>query len=100
MRDITKRHFSEALTRRNIKSAHLGYYHVTDNVSVYARNGGHTRRAQLAYLITEQKKANQEKLVCVKQSGFSTVSYLLLACIPGALVFMGLLPLFSLIPEV
>lgn len=34
------------------------------------------------------------------ESGFSTVLYLLLACLPAGLVFFGLLPLFSLIPTV
>lgn len=34
------------------------------------------------------------------QSGFSTISYLLLACIPASLVFFGLLPFLSLIKPI
>lgn len=57
MRDITKKYFFDTLEKRGIYHDFCGYYKVTESVCVYAGNAGDKRRARLAYLIKEQKKA-------------------------------------------
>jgi len=56
MRDLTQKQFDESLNRHNIKKGLFGYYEVNPKCLVYGRNGGDSKRAQLAYLIKEQKK--------------------------------------------
>ena len=59
MRDLTQKQFEEALKRHSIKKGLFGYYKITSKCLVYAKNGGDSKRAQIAYLIKEQKR--QEK---------------------------------------
>lgn len=56
MRDLTKMQFAAALARNGIRPDAMGYYSVTSKSLVYAANGGDTRRAQLAYLLQEQRR--------------------------------------------
>jgi len=61
MRDMTKRQFAEACKRHGFAPGLWGYYELGDTgVLVYARNGGDTRRAQLAYMIHEHEKKTHE----------------------------------------
>ena len=51
-RDMTKARFRSALERHGIKPDRFGYYLLSDGKTlVYARNGGDSRREQLAYLL-------------------------------------------------
>lgn len=61
MRDLTKRQFDAACERHEFKREFMGYYNVGHGVSVYARNAGNSRRAQLAYLIREARKAEESQ---------------------------------------
>lgn len=56
MRDLTKMQFAAALARNGITPDSMGYYYVTSTSLVYAANGGETRRAQLSYLLQEQRR--------------------------------------------
>lgn len=66
MRDLTEQQFKNKLNKYGITRALLGGYYCVKHDSkgreqcfVYAGNGGTKRRSQLAYLISEQKKAEQ-----------------------------------------
>jgi len=60
-RDMTQKQFDAALKRRGITREHFGYYVLSNGrTHVYAANGGSTRRDQLAYLLQEDKKCQQE----------------------------------------
>lgn len=50
-KDMTYVAFIEALESRGIRLGLFGYYYVTENRLVFGRNGGNSRREQLAYLI-------------------------------------------------
>jgi hypothetical protein len=54
VRDMTRAQFRAALKRNGIKQGAFGYFDVTDRLMVYARNGGDSRRAQIAYLIRKR----------------------------------------------
>jgi hypothetical protein len=55
-RDMTRPQFAREGAKREIVPDKLVWYYVTPSTLVWARNGGTTRRAQLAYLIREQKR--------------------------------------------
>jgi hypothetical protein len=55
--DMTRPQFARECAKRGIRPDLLGWYYVTPSRLVWARNGGNTRRAQLAYLIREQNRA-------------------------------------------
>lgn len=62
-RDLTQAQFDAACKRRGfISSGFMGYYDVGHNTSVSVLNAGHNRRAQLAYLIAQAKKAEKSFL--------------------------------------
>lgn len=64
VRDLTKAQFDAACERRGFKREFMGYYNVGHGLSVYARNAGDNRRAQLAYLIREaqrQQRAQEQQ---------------------------------------
>ncbi len=57
MRDMTKAQFAKALEHYGFRHEAIGYYRIDGTgTSVYARNGGVSRRAQLAYLINEANR--------------------------------------------
>lgn len=59
-RDMSKQQFETALHRRGFKKSFLGYWQLPNsNVYVAAINGGPTRREQLAFLISEERKRNR-----------------------------------------
>jgi hypothetical protein len=59
-RDLTKAQFDAACARHGFRHEFMGYYNVGHGLSVYARNAGDNRRAQLAYLIREAQKAERK----------------------------------------
>jgi hypothetical protein len=59
-RDMTRKQFESACARRGFKRECLGYFRITENVCVYARNGGDKRRDQLAYMIQQEKKEKKK----------------------------------------
>lgn len=62
-KDMTRREFDAACSRRGfIPTGVLGYYRITDNVSVSVFNCGvnATYREILKYLIAQHKKAESE----------------------------------------
>ena len=56
MRDLTQAQFENALKRNGMKREMFGYVHVAEQSSVYPRNAGRNRRAQLAYLLRERER--------------------------------------------
>lgn len=62
-RDMTAAQFAKQLARLGITRGCFGggYYDVGDGLHVYARNGGESRREQLAYLIREQTRHEEKQ---------------------------------------
>lgn len=55
-RDLTKAQFTKKLEANGIRLDAFGFYSVCKNALVYSKNGGNTRREQLAYLLAEQRR--------------------------------------------
>ena len=61
-RDMSERQFRDAAAKSGFTPDTLGYWRLApphNNVSVYRFNAGDRRRSQLAYLLAEQKKAEE-----------------------------------------
>lgn len=56
--DMRESDFRRALEKHGIRRELIGYYNV-GGACVYARNGGDSRRAQLAYLLKAQARARK-----------------------------------------
>jgi hypothetical protein len=54
-RDMTLKQFAAALDEAEITPGLFGYYDIGGGLSIYARNGGPSRREQLAYLLNRQQ---------------------------------------------
>jgi len=60
IRDLSRTQFEAALARHGFRREAFGYVYVGHGLSVYARNAGENRRAQLAYLIQASERAAAE----------------------------------------
>lgn len=59
MRDMTKDQFARELDKRGWEPTYFGYIRCDNGVEIYRHNGGKRLRSQLAYLIAENRKANE-----------------------------------------
>ena len=55
-RDMTEPQFKAACKRHGFRHDYFGYYEVWSGHLIYARNGGTSRREQLAYLLKERER--------------------------------------------
>lgn len=64
-RDMSEQQFRDAAAKSGFKPDAMGYWRLAppvNHVSVYRFNAGTRRRAQLAYMLSEQEKAEQREV--------------------------------------
>ena len=62
MRDLSKAQMTQAAARHGIWPDYCGYWDIGQGILIYAGNAGDRRRSQLAYLIAEQRRYDEQQV--------------------------------------